>query len=127
MTSKLVAERLSNSGAVSCDPPLCDSTIQSLRVFKEVCTTMRSSLMAGSNEVVSPTAVSRELIKDTADKLSASCPNGNGALHEDASSSRVSGQEASCPFVESAVGWTIEYGGRWCEVSAVILASYCGG
>lgn len=120
MTSNLAAARPSNVGAVSHDPPsLCDSTVQSLRVYKEVCTRIRSSLLAGRNDVVSPTTVSRELVKDTADKLGGSCQNGNGAFLEEASSAMEpeSGSEASCAFVEPAEGWTIEYGGSWCEVS----------
>lgn len=121
MSSKL-AVGLDNVGAVTLDPPLRDSTIQSLRVFKGVCIKIRNSLLAGSNEVVSPTAVSRELIKANADKLSGSCPNGIGVLKkEEASSAMETGREASFSFLEPAEGWTIEYGGSWCEVSAFIV------
>lgn len=120
ITSNPAAARPSSVGAVSSHPAsLCDSTIQSLTVYKDVCTRVRNSLLAGRNEIVSPTTVTRELVKDAAARQGDSAvQNGNGALQEEASSAMDSEPERdkSCPFLEPAEGWTIEYGGTWCEV-----------
>ncbi len=121
--------RPSSLAAVPCQPlsSVSESTLQSLSVFKDVCTRIRSSLLAGRNEVISPATLSRELIKDAAagrgDTATTSSQTGNGIVTGETSdtSAMEAGPVEACPFLEPADGWSIEYGGAWCEVSNVLL------
>lgn len=98
---------------------LCEesaTTIQNLRVFKEVCHRIRSSLLEGKNEIVSPTSISKVLVKENVDKDSVSPSNGAHV-----GSKEGVAMEESCPFLEPAEGWTIEYSAGGCEVSFIKL------
>lgn len=97
-----------------------ETTIQNLRVYKEVCHRIRSSLVAGGNELVSPTTISKLLVKEmkegedvvtfTIDEAPSAVSPGGAMGHTTT--------EDSCPFLEPAEGWTIEYSaGANCEVS----------
>lgn len=94
-------------------------TVQTLRVYKEVCHRIRSSLVAGRNEIVSPTTISRTLVKEMVQKeeeeVSVSCSNGEAPSAESPGGAMAA--EESCPFLEPAEGWSIEYSGGGCEVS----------
>lgn len=93
---------------------LNDSAVQSLRVYKEVCHRVRTSLLSGKNEIVSPTTITRSLVKESQEEHDTnggapSAGSPGGAMEHTAT-------EESCPFLESAEGWTIEYSGGGCEV-----------
>ena len=93
---------------------LDESAVQSLRVYKEVCHRVRTSLLAGKNEIVSPTSITRSLVKESQEGRGAngeapSAGSPGGAMEHTAA-------EESCPFLEAAEGWTIEYSGGGCEV-----------
>jgi len=103
---------------------LSESTIQKLSVFKDVCTRIRNSLLAGRNDVISPGTLSESLIKAAAasrQKDASACQNGTCESHDENSSGMAMEAEPSenpgCSFLEPAEGWTVEYGCSWCEVS----------
>lgn len=104
------------------DSPSAESpTIQSLRVYKDVCHRIRNSLVAGRNEIVSPTTISRLLVKEKRDVSSDEAPSAEspgGAMEHSTTS------EESCPFLEAAEGWTIEFSGGGCEVSINLGCSH---
>ena len=118
--------RANNGGAEPHDPLFeleseSAATIQHLRVYKEVCHKLRSSLVDASNEIVSPTTISRALVKESMEKQSVSCPN--GAFLGEAPSANCPGGAMeygtagdSCPFLEAAEGWIIEYSKSECQV-----------
>lgn len=116
-----LAEPASIGGAIShCPPSVPAEFLLNLRVYKDVCHRIRSSLVAGRNDIVSPTTITRTLVKE---KQEASCPNGafigeapSAARSSDSADEHVS-DEVNCPFLEEAEGWTIEYSGGTCEVS----------
>ncbi len=99
--------------------------LEQLKLFRQVCQKIRSSLVAGREEVVSPTVVCRTFMDAyETEKAGESGSTDSGIFPGEApsaespggaarSSSR-SGQE--CPFVESAEGWSIEYFEKDCEV-----------
>jgi hypothetical protein len=109
--------------------------LEKLRVYKQVCQKVRSSLVAGRDEIVSPSAFLEALIESNSKKLvgsSGSIDSGifpgeapaadspKGAPKAERSASRSSNGSANgggeCRFVEPAEGWTIEYSDKWCEV-----------
>ena len=120
-----------NSNVVTPDP----NFLEKLRVYKQVCHKVRSSLVAGRDEIVSPNAFLESLIESNSKKLvgsSGSIDSGifpgeapaadspKGAPKAERSASRSSNGSANgageCRFVEPAEGWTIEYSDKWCEV-----------
>ena len=127
-----VASTLSSNVVVP-DP----NFLEKLRVYKQVCQKVRSSLVAGRDEIVSPSAFLESLVESNSKKLvgsSGSIDSGifpgeapaadspKGAPKAERSASRssngsTSGGGGECRFVEPAEGWTIEYSDKWCEVS----------
>ena len=120
-----------NSNVVTPDP----NFLEKLRVYKQVCQKVRSSLVAGRDEIVSPNAFLESLVESNSKKLvgsSGSIDSGifpgeapaadspKGAPKAERSASRSSNGSANgggeCRFVEPAEGWTIEYSDKWCEV-----------
>lgn len=98
------------------------TSLHTLRVYKEVCHRIRSSLVAGRNEIVSPTTISKSLVKETMQKQEMSCLNGEAPSAESPGGAMEhTVVEESCPFLEAAEGWTIEYSGGGCEVSQMGL------
>ena len=104
--------------------------LEKLRVYKQVCQKVRSSLVAGRDEIVSPTAILDALTESSSKKLvgsSGSIDSGifpgeapaadspRGAPKAERSSSRNS-NGGECRFVEPADGWTIECSDKCCEV-----------
>lgn len=68
--------------------------------------------MAGRNEIVSPTTITKALVKESNDKQDGEAPSAqspSGAVENTAT-------EENCPFLEAAEGWCIEYSGGGCEV-----------
>ena len=114
--------------------------LEKLRVYKQVCHKVRSSLVAGRDEIVSPTSFLDALIESNNKKLvgsSGSIDSGifpgeapaadspKGAPKAERSGSRNSngsGNGGECRFVEPAEGWTIEYSDKWCEVRNVMVS-----
>lgn len=91
-------------------------SVHTLRVFKDVCYRIRSSLVAGKNEIVSPTTVSRLLVKESLEKQGAA--NGAPSANSPGDAMKHNAEEETkCPFLEEAEGWTVEYSGAKCEVS----------
>lgn len=89
------------------------TAVHTLRVYKEVCQTIRSSLVAGRNEIVSPTTISKSLVKEAVQRANGEArpaESPEGAMEHIV-------VEETCPFLEPAEGWTIEYSGGSCEVS----------
>ncbi len=96
-----------------------ETTIQNLRVYKEVCHRIHSSLIAGGNEIVSPTTISKLLVKEKEEscRITASLTNGESLSRETSGGAMEHTTTGdSCPFLEPAEGWTIEYSGAGCEV-----------
>ena len=131
MNNDHAAARPASLGGVSSQLSLAlsESTIQKLSVFKDVCTRIRSSLLAGRNEIISPGTLSENLIKAAAasrQKDYSACQNGASESHEENSPGGMAmdaepseARDRGCSFLEPAEGWTVEYGGSWCEVSSV--------
>lgn len=114
---------MSSSAAPASNDQTDLSALQSLRVYKEVCHRVRTSLVAGKNEIVSPTTITRALVKESqgtnGEAPSAESPG--GAMEHTVA-------EENCPFLEAAEGWTLEYSGGGCEVCLVVellVANYC--
>lgn len=97
---------------------LGESTVETLRVYKDVCHRIRSSLIAGTNEIVSPTTISRTLVKESLQKQDVSCPSSDEAPSAVSPGGTMEHTvlEESCPFLEGAEGWSIEYSGGGCQV-----------
>ena len=91
--------------------------MEKLRVYKHVCQKIRSSLIAGREEVVSPGAVSRSFL-ELFDKIAPAASTDSGIYPGEGGDSPTRGSE--CPFVEAAEGWTVEYGEGRCEVRACV-------
>jgi hypothetical protein len=67
--------------------------------------------LAGRNEIVSPTTITKALVKETQGQGEApSAESPGGALEHTAT------EEVLCPFLETAEGWSIEYSGGSCQV-----------
>ncbi len=93
---------------------MADSVLDRLRVYKQVCQKICTSLVAGREEVVSPTTVSRSFL-DSLEQLAPATSTDSGIFAGDGVS--VVGERGGCPFVEPADGWSIEYSEKRCEVS----------
>lgn len=123
--------------------PIDSNFIEKLRVYKQVCQKVRSSLVAGRDEIVSPTTFMESLVECNSSKVlvgsSGSIDSGifpgeapaadspRGAPKAERSSSRNSnnggggnGSSNECRFIETAEGWTIEYNEKCCEVREVM-------
>ena len=92
------------------------ATVQALKVYKEVCHRIRNSLISGRNEIVSPTTISKTLVLENLQKheMNGEAPSAEspgGAMEHTAV------EDETCPFIEQAEGWSIEYSGGGCEVS----------
>ena len=99
-----------------------ESTIQSLQVFKDVCHKVRTSLLAGKDEIISPTTITRALVSERQD---VSCQDGEAPSAESpVNAMEHTATEESCPFLEAAEGWTVEYSGTGCEVGHGGVMSY---
>ena len=122
-----------NTGGMNVMPD--PNFLEKLRVYKQVCQKVRSSLVAGRDEIVSPSAFLEALVESNSKKLvgsSGSIDSGifpgeapaadspKGAPKAERSASRNSNGSGNgggeCRFVEPAEGWTIEYSDKWCEV-----------
>ena len=109
--------------------------LEKLRVYKQVCQKIRSSLVAGRDEIVSPSSFLDALVESDSKKLvgssgsidsgifpgegpsadgSRGVPKGERSASRSSNGSTNGGGE--CRFVEPAEGWTIEYSDKWCEV-----------
>ena len=91
--------------------------VEQLRVYKQVCQKIRSILVSGRGDVVSPAAIGRTLID--MDRLrpipilqESNSSNGDVSSTDPSSD----GRSDECPFVEQAEGWTVEYREGQCEV-----------
>lgn len=123
--------------ATSCATPDANF-VEKLRVYKQVCLKVRSSLVAGRDEIVSPASFLESLVvESSAPKLvsssgsidsgifpgeapAAECPK--GARNAERAGSRNSNEGGDeCRFVEAADGWTIEYNEKCCEVSCIMV------
>ena len=107
-----------------------NDTMEKLRVYKQVCLKIRSTLVSGREDLVSPTLVTRNFVEGFASSLNdrllseqamnrgdtsvygLANSHGNGASANCAAESRP-----VCPFIEPAEGWTIEYSETTCDVS----------
>lgn len=99
-----------------------ECTVQSLKVFKDVCHRVRTSLLAGKDEIISPTTITRALVSE---RQYLSCQDGEAPSAESpVGAMEHTATEESCPFLEAADGWAIEYSGSGCEVH---LGSKSGG
>ena len=105
-------------------------TMDKLRVYKQVCLKIRSTLVSGREDLVSPTLVTRNFVEgfassmndrllseqamDRSDRSVYSTTNsfGNGASAKSADDCGP-----LCPFIEPAEGWSIEYSEVMCDVS----------
>ncbi len=93
------------------------NVLDRLRVYKQVCQKIRTSLVAGREEVVSPTTVSRSFL-ESFEKLAPATSTDSGIFAGDGGSVLGEGvRKGGCPFVEAADGWNIEYSEKNCEVS----------
>ena len=93
--------------------------VEQLRVYKQVCQTIRSILVSGRGDVVSPAAIGRTLIDVDRLRPIPILQESNGAVSPADSSS--DGRSDECPFVEQAEGWTVEYHEARCEVRFVFV------
>ena len=109
-----------------------NDTMEKLRVYKQVCLKIRSTLVSGREDLVSPTLVTRNFVEGFASSLNdrllseqamnrgdtsvygLANSHGNGASANCAAESRP-----VCPFIEPAEGWTIEYSETTCDVSKI--------
>lgn len=100
--------------------------VEELRVFKEVCNKIRTTLVAGREEVVSPRAVTKSFL-DRVDRIistpsTKNAENGPGPWDNENTTARWSSE---CPFVEKADGWTVEYCETNCESCGAIGHCMC--
>lgn len=110
-------------------------TMDKLRVYKQVCLKIRSTLVSGREDLVSPTLVTRNFVEGFASSmndrlLSDQAMNrtdhtmynatGNGASAKSADNGDC-GNGPNCPFIEPAEGWTVEYSELICTVRYNIL------
>ncbi len=111
-----------------------NDTMDKLKVYKQVCLKVRSTLVSGREDLVSPTLVTRNFVEGFASTLndrllseqamnnreqsvySATNSFGNGA-----SAKSVDECRPACPFIEPAEGWSIEYSEAVCEVSEMMV------
>ncbi len=100
--------------------------LEQLRLFRQVCQKIRSSLVAGREEIVSPTVVCRTFMDAfETEKTGESGSTDSGIFPGEAPSAECPGGAArassragqECPFIEAADGWTVEYYEKDCEVS----------
>lgn len=113
---------MSRLGGVECGSQY---VLEQLRLFKQVSHKIRSCLVAGREEVVSPTAVCRTFM-DAFDmeKAGESGSTDSGIFPGEAPSADSPGGAArsssrngrDCPFIETADGWCVEYYEKECEV-----------
>ena len=109
------------------------ASLDELRVYKSVCLKIRSTLVSGREDLVSPTIVTKHFVDGFTASLNegGSIPNrsvetgeamvmdaiGNGCpMDGDLESSEGNGSRNTCPFVESCPGWNVEYSEKRCEV-----------
>lgn len=107
------------------------ATLEKLRVYKQVCLKIRSTLVSGRDDLVSPTLVTRNFAEGFATSLNDRILSEHSldssvedALGYEETSSYGNGASANavkecgpfCPFIEPAEGWSIEYSEKRCEV-----------
>ena len=100
--------------------------LDQLRHFRQVCQKIKSSLVAGREEVVSPTEVCRSFMEAFEnEKAGESGSTDSGIFPEELSSADSPGAASRsssrttmhvCPFIEASDGWTVEYFEKDCEV-----------
>lgn len=102
---------------------MSECVLEQLRVYKQVCQKIRTSLVAGREEVVSPRTVSRSFL-DSYDKLAPASSTDSGIFPEDGAAPGDSPlRSCECPFVEPAEGWVVEYSKKQqCEVSPLSVS-----
>ena len=88
-------------------------------MYKQVCRKIRASLVAGREEVVSPTAVCRSFL-DSFGRMAPATSTDSGIFPGDGRENAPR-HNTDCPFVEAAEGWTIEYSEKFCEVGRPTL------
>ena len=103
------------------------STIEKLRVYKQVCLKIRSALVSGREDLVSPTCITKTFFEEEQNELnrplSFTCLE-NGISREDVLTEVLRGEENGyhqpcsqpCSFVEEAEGWRVEYCEYKCQV-----------
>ena len=122
------------------------ATLEKLRVYKQVCLKIRSSLVSGRDDLVSPTLVTRNFVEGFTASLndpilskhalerkireeeererseisgyrsSSSYGNGASANCGGGGNPKREGSPPECPFIESAEGWSTEYYETRCQV-----------
>ena len=99
------------------------STIEKLRVYKQVCLKIRSALVSGREDLVSPTCITKTFFEEEEEELnrplSFTCLE-NGISREEVSTEVLredeNGCQPACPFIEEAEGWRVEYCEYKCQV-----------
>lgn len=102
---------------------MTDSVLERLRVYKQVCRKIRSSLVAGREEVVSPSTICRSFL-DSYENMAPATSTDSGIFPGDARESPQLPFQSDCPFVEAADGWTVEYCEKRCEVRRIHLKQW---
>ena len=101
------------------------SVLDRLRVYKQVCHKIRTSLVAGREEIVSPRTVSRSFL-EFCDKLEPASSTDSGIFPGDGALGDSPARQTECPFIEAADGWNVEYSERQCEVLPCRVNYHCG-
>ena len=117
------------------------STLEKLRVYKQVCLKIRSTLVSGREDVVSPTSITKKFFDSSDDGVNRRVPpcysveNGIDTEESDLDRSRkarsdsknggVSPRRHRCPFVEEAEGWRVEYCEYRCQVCVCVCVCVC--
>ena len=107
-----------------------NDTMDRLRVYKQVCLKIRSTLVSGREDLVSPTLVTRNFVEGFASSLndrllSEQAMNRTDQTVYNATNSFGNGASAmpadcvgpTCPFIIPAEGWSVEYSEVICSVS----------
>lgn len=109
-----------------------NDTMDKLRVYKQVCLKIRSTLVSGREDLVSPTLVTRNFVEGFASSLndrllSEQAMNRTDQTVYNATSSFGNGASANsadedcggptCPFIMPVDGWSVEYSEVICSVS----------
>lgn len=103
------------------------NVLEQLRLFKQVSQKIRTSLVAGREEIVSPTVVWKTFMDAfDLDRTGESGSTDSGIFPGEAPSADSPGGAVrsssrngrECPFIEPVDGWSVEYyENRECEVS----------
>ena len=108
-----------------------NNTMEKLRVYKQVCLKIRSTLVSGREDLVSPTLVTRNFVEGFTSSLNdrvlsehaldqgedSSMYTGVNSFGNGASANSTVDCGPVCPFIEQTEGWKVEYCEKRCEVS----------